>query len=681
MLLEGEAGIGKTTLCTSISEDWADKQLFQQFDLVLLLPLRHKTVASAGSLSELLKLLHPLQEVRASVANFLEEGEGEKVLIIADGWDELSELQRREGSFLYNLLFGEFLSFVSVLLTSRPSASATLHELQCIDRLVEVCGFTKEGIQEYIQAEFSNDKRKAGRLVEQLENNPLVESVCRVPLNCAIICHLWHTLEETLPTTMTELYSKIILNLVLRNIKRSASESQGVKSLCNFDALPKVLQEPWESLCKLAFQAILNNQAVFSEEDLAEFSQPDSVLDEKILSFGLLQAAESILEFGRGVSFHFLHQTFQEYLAALYLIKQPPETQLDFCQSHGKSDHISLLWRFFFGISFQGSQVVSVKLQKSLFRELLYSQKLTICHCALESRNGSVTQLVADLLNAGELRLINPRNVNDCVAIINVIVNTQRSNRIVIDFVNCNLSDKQILVLSDALVSKRENLQVEELNLSNNKLSDTGISLLIQRTPSMFSSLKMLDLGSNSIGAKGLHTVMTTLASTSGVSCLTEVCLLYNPLGVDGFRVLESSVKAGTLANLELLHLCGSFTGDADTNGRILLTFAEALLAHCHNLEYIDLSENTLGVPGAYALGGVMSQLAQQKSGFGVSLNEVMLGDEGVSAFVQSLQGVCPLSVLGMKGNHIHSVGTSYLAASIASGKLELTCISTRYHF
>ena len=42
VLVEGDAGIGKTTLCTSVSEDWANGKLFQQFELLLLLPLRQK---------------------------------------------------------------------------------------------------------------------------------------------------------------------------------------------------------------------------------------------------------------------------------------------------------------------------------------------------------------------------------------------------------------------------------------------------------------------------------------------------------------------------------------------------------------------------------------------------------------------------------------------------------------
>ena len=292
VLVEGDAGIGKTTLCITVSEDWANGKLFQQFELVLLLPLRMKAVASAGSLPELLKLLHPSPRLCDSVARYLEDEEGESVLIIADGWDELGESDRQEGSFLYQFLFSHRFCLMSVVVTSRPSASAPLRELPDIDRFVEVHGFSKEHIVEYIQSEFTSDQGKADRLREQLEDNPLVESVCSVPLNSAIVCHLWRTLEEALPTTMTELYTKILNILIFRNVrkcdsKKSASELSKIKSL------------PVD-LCEFAFEALEKDQLVFSEED-AELDL-EVFVSKGLARFGLLQAAES--ECG-DKSFHF----------------------------------------------------------------------------------------------------------------------------------------------------------------------------------------------------------------------------------------------------------------------------------------------------------------------------------------------------------------------------------------
>ena len=91
MLVEGGAGIGKTSLCMSLLEDWGSDKLFQEFKLLLFLPLRHKKVSSAGSLSELFKIVPSSCSTCTTVANYLEEVGGDDLLIVADGWDELSE--------------------------------------------------------------------------------------------------------------------------------------------------------------------------------------------------------------------------------------------------------------------------------------------------------------------------------------------------------------------------------------------------------------------------------------------------------------------------------------------------------------------------------------------------------------------------------------------------------------
>ena len=162
---------------------------------------------------------------------------------------------------------------------------------------------------------------------------------------------MWHHFEGALPTTMTELYTKIILNVTLRNIKKK-SAYKSIPSLSQFDALPESLQQPWSLLCELAFQTLCEDKIVFSHEDLSMLKFQGISLDSEIFCFGLLQSAESILIDGCGISFHFLHLTFQEYTAALYIVRQPLDKQLQLCWSCAGLKHFQMVWRFFFGISF-----------------------------------------------------------------------------------------------------------------------------------------------------------------------------------------------------------------------------------------------------------------------------------------------------------------------------------------
>ena len=721
VLVEGDAGIGKTTLSVSVSEDWANGMLFQQFELVLLVPLRHKKVAAVSSLPELLMLLHSDKKLCGTIADLLEQTEGKKVLIIADGWDELPESGRLEGSFLYELVFGELLSFVSVLLTSRPSASAPLHQLPCIDRFAKVRGFNKEHIVEYIQSEFASNQEKAGRLLEQLEYNPLVESVCSIPLNCAIICHLWRTLEEALPTTMTELYKKIILSVVCRNIQKKPDAFK-LASLPNFNAFPTQLQQSWALLCKFAFETIVRDQIVFSEEDLANIF-PFGL--DSILCFGLLQTANTILETGYGLSFHFLHLTFQEYLAALYLVKQIisdqesdlPTEQLKLHLSNSQSGCDAVIREFIFGI-------YSNEIEQKNFTALqpfipTISRTLLNCRCAFEAKS---IHFCSNLFNGSIFdESFDAYSAYDCAAVLYVIANitTQKANNVHIKFGSSGVRENQIRELADVLAEKNGILQVKTLDLSGNKLSDESVNDLFHRALVSFQSLSNLNLEGSGICTDSITVLVSP--TFNRLSCLV---LSDCPLGVPGMQALENAVRTGSLHGLEELNLAGSLTGDADINGALLATSLGAIMSHNFFLESLNLSRNNLGVPGASALAGILHQHKQSFTPQGLDseavctnlqklieiyLDETNLGDEGIHAFVKlsqisefywTLKDVEAIEVSvvtvgrrnqlsihrslsntddlnwSLKNNNIHGTGMSYLADGVITRKVGLQALS-----
>ena len=665
VLVEGDAGIGKTTLCTAVSEDWASEKLFQEFDILLLLPLRHKRIALAGSLLDLLKLLHSRSEICELVAKHIEDQNEGNILIIADGWDELSVEDRSEGSFLYELLFGECYS-LSVIVTSRPSASTPIHKLPCIDRLVEVHGFSKDCIKEFIQCEFADNREKGSGLLEQLEGNPLIESVCSVPLNCAIVCHLWHHYEGVLPTTMSELYTKIVLNISLRNI-RKIPKYESIPSLSHFDALPEGLQQPWSLLCEIAFQTLRKDEIVFSHEDLSR-TFPGLSLGEEVLCFGLLQSAEPILVDGHGVSFHFLHLTFQEYLAALYLVRQPPDKQLQLCQLYAGLGRFNMVWRFFFGISFTVcNQPVDSDVSKVLvdtYYEDVYLGNLQLCHFALEANHRSINILVTSKIKSNVI-ILNAHTAFDSAAVFHVITRLQNCSGITINLSRCSLGDKQITALAAALAGEHRKLKVSRLDLSGNKLTDQSVVDLFDRASPAFSqSLYGINLENNNIGPKAINTIITMLAKSDNND---EINISYNPLEVEGLQTLRDAVCADKLVNLVKLSLAGALTSDANTNAELILALGSG---HCHSLKELDLSRNNLGVPGGKALGKVLPHLS---SGVSLNLNETMLGDEGTSVFIQNLEDRCELEGLDFESNDIHAAGIWCLAESICAGSVSLS--------
>ena len=617
VIVEGNAGIGKTTLCTMLTEEWANGKIFTQFDCVLLLPLRERSVSTATTLSQLFKLFHSSERIRTSVIEELEEREGEGVLIIADGWDELDQKYRCADSFLYNLFFSDILSFASILLTSRPFDSAPLHNLPIIDRSVEVVGFNEENVKQYIESEFRKCPKKASSLIEQLENNPVIQSVSSVPLNCAIICNLWRTMEGKLSRTLTELYAQIVLSIVLRNSRKKLSDSP--ISLPSFDSLPENLQEVFWLACKFSFECLARDQIMFLEHELVSLLPRVLESSDKILCLGLLQCARSLLPVGQGLSFHFVHLTIQEFLAALHLVTLPNEEKLKVCETHASTARFAMMWRFVFGLGCRkdGSYSKKVICLNGKVIDLFLSTidnsyvtsdcrqlnklRLMLCHCSLESSCDIVCSKIARQINGQFDDYIYMDsmgdNRHDCVAVLQVLRYTSHCSCLNIFLSNCTINDDLLKELADILCTTGRELQARDLSLKRNKLTDEGVTNLFDKASSPLSSLESLSLSSNCIAAPSIRSIFSSCRN------LRYLFLSNNPLEASGIQSLETAVQAGVLANVERLGLANTLTGDADINGALLATLLPSIASHCSYLEELDISSNSLGIPGASALG------------------------------------------------------------------------------
>ena len=117
---------------------------------------------------------------------FAHDGEG--VLFIFDGWDELpSKLQGC--SIIKDILQGKTLHKSSFIVTSRPTSSMNLHKL--VDERIEILGFKKDEQQKYFADCLGDDQSKVKKLQQSIKENPVIESSCYLPLNASIIVHLF----------------------------------------------------------------------------------------------------------------------------------------------------------------------------------------------------------------------------------------------------------------------------------------------------------------------------------------------------------------------------------------------------------------------------------------------------------------------------------------------------------
>ena len=331
----------------------------------------------------------------------------------------------------------------------------------------------------------------------------------------------------------------------------------------------------------------------------------------------MLQSAESVLETGFGKSFHFLHLTFQEYLAALHLARQPPDKQLDVFRSHKPKNQWSpnrfaMVNKFFFGINCFNFEIGTNSIQQ-IFEYVAgdsdsLPNHLPLCHCAFEAHNDLINNEVAQYVishpSLDKIGFGYPHTAHDCTAVLYAIANMQEHCDMEICFDNCGVRESQINKLVDILASKEGKLQITILNLSGSRLT---------------------------------------------VSCL---------------QAFENAVRGDLFAKLTDLDLEGSLTSDADTNAAWLTIFLEALSAHCPHLRILNLSDNNLGVPGASAISKIFEQNDHR---YKLCLNKTNLGDEGLTILIRSLK---ILSILALADNDIHATAVSCLVDTVCEGKV-----------
>ena len=231
------------------------------------------------------------------------KSQGKGILFILDGFDELPKTLQK-GSFFICLMKGEVLPASTVLVTSRPSATAELLTTCRPQKRVEILGFTQESVEAYAHSIFLFDPTKLEKFLAyiSISNNPAINSLMYVPLNAAIIVQIFiHSSSATLPHTLTELYTQLCLTVLRRYVK-----TDDIITVDKLQDLPMPLHKQLLQLCKIAFEGIKNEEVIFHG------------IPQDLVQFGFLDSVSTLYGAGR-VSYNFLHLTIQEFLAAYHI--------------------------------------------------------------------------------------------------------------------------------------------------------------------------------------------------------------------------------------------------------------------------------------------------------------------------------------------------------------------------
>ena len=632
ILIEGGPGMGKSTLAIKICKCWADGELLQEYNAVILLPLRDPKIQAANTIKDLLLILD--DEFRECVYKEITKSNGEGICFLLEGYDELPHHLRNSSIFS---TLSENLPECTLVYTSRPEAC---DQLRCVSsRRIEIRGFKEEQVDEYINNAFEDvedGKEKALKLTAQVKSNPSIGSILYVPINIAIICHLF-LLTLTLPNTLTELYTLLCINLILRHINRHTPGR--VKYLSSLHNLPTQTSEQFHKLCFIAYRGREEDKIVFSSCELESYGIDDT----KLSDLGLLLIAPSITVHGREKSHNFLHLTVQEYCAAFYISKLPDKEQYECFKKYQFYDSFQRIWRMYSGITRLRNKDIFHHMLPSKWVKSDYRKRriIELLHCVYEAHNDQVCNVVGNCLD-GNIDLSFCRLDHISSTALGYLLEQYRGAVKVVDLWYCHIDDECCRILCNS-VSRHDNSYFSkfELILNDNEITDKSSSLIASLLSSNYPITK-LDVSWNKLSSS----IDIVFKSLHHNKVLTELLLQYTSLRLSDVQSLAQMLTSNnTLSVMDVSH--NDIVGQYITDWRNI------------SLDKLIMNDCMLGVSGAENIG---KMLYHNKSITSINLSRNIIGDEGVEKLVEHLKSNKTIKHLGLGNNNITSNGANHLS-------------------
>ncbi|XP_039546269.1 protein NLRC3-like [Pimephales promelas] len=436
VLTKGIAGIGKTVSVQKFILDWAEGKANQDVDFMFVLPFRELNLIKDHqySLHRLLLDFHP--ELRDLDSEMYDEC---TVVLIFDGLDEsrltlkfsdsekVSDVTESSsvGVLMSNLMKGDLLPSALIWITTRPAAANQIPS-KYIKRVTEIQGFNDPQKEEYFRKRIS-DEDQASRIISHIRRARSLHIMCHIPVFCWISATvlqniLKQDLSAEIPQTLTEMYIHFLL--IQTHMRSQKYEERDPEKLLqsNRDVIVK--------LAELAFNQLMKGNVMFYEEDLIESGI--DVTDASVYS-GIcteIFREESVIYHGKVYSF--VHLSFQEFFAALYVF---------FCYLHKNSLLMFLSGNVSLDVFLKGAVNKALKSKNGhldLFLRFLHG-------ILLESNQ----KLLQDVLIHTEL---NPESINKVIQNLKNTLNTED-----------NVSPERWMNLSQCLIEMKDSSLVEEI--------------------------------------------------------------------------------------------------------------------------------------------------------------------------------------------------------------------------
>ena len=181
---------------------------------------------NAKKISDIFRYKEQAPHEHEAVVDWIRSRRGDGVMMVLDGYDELP-YHLQTSSIFADIIRGEVLPNMTVLVSTRPSANHNLHQLYHLQKCqyIEVIGFGKEEIQQYVDsALIEHNKELEDQLNSYLEHHPHIHGLMYVPLNCAIVVQVFRDQmkNKSQPSqTHTEVYRLLVKTVLKRHEEKS----------------------------------------------------------------------------------------------------------------------------------------------------------------------------------------------------------------------------------------------------------------------------------------------------------------------------------------------------------------------------------------------------------------------------------------------------------------------------
>ncbi|XP_053541107.1 NACHT, LRR and PYD domains-containing protein 12 [Ictalurus punctatus] len=553
---------------------------------------------------------------------------------------------------LTNLIKGNLLPSALLWITSRPGAANQIPP-ECVDQVTEVRGFSDPQKEEYFMKRIS-DQSLAKKIITRMKSSRSLYIMCHIPVFCWISATVLERMlgeaeSGEVPKTLTQMFS----HFLIFQIKH---KDQKYHQKCDPD--PQQTRESILALGKLAFQQLEKGNLIFYEEDLREcgidvgevavysgvctqiFREEFGLHLGKVFSFVHLSVQEFLAALYTFLCFISRSVTEQQTTDLSDLFRK--SNMSDFLRSavdkalQSENGHLDLFLRFLLGLSLESNQALlrglmpqtgssshskqeTVEYIKEKIRNNPSPEKsINLFHCLNELNDHSLVQEVQTYLNRGGYNRLSGTRLSPAQwsALVFVLLNSDQeldefnlrkydpSEECLLKLLSvvkasrkaelwgCTLSEESCRILSSVLSSNSSRLR--ELDLSHNKLQNSGVKLLSAGLENPLCTLETLRLRECNLTEESCRVLSSVLSSNS--SRLRELNLSKNNLQDSGVKLLSAGLE-NPHCTLETLRLW-----ECNLTEESCRVLSSVLSSNSSRLRKLDLSYNKLQDSGVKLL-------------------------------------------------------------------------------